>query len=252
MTASVAIRDGQLAGELERLGRMRIFFAHRSVGADLMDGVRLIAAEHGEAPFSVREVGGHLPEGVFGHAMLAVANGDPVSKLHDFERMLCDGIGEVADVVLFKFCYADFTAQTDASWLFRAYDRTIRVLRVGFPHLKFLHVTAPLTTARTSGPRAAVDALRRRTPDGLAENSRREEFNDLVRRIYDGREPVFDLALAESTAESGAHESHDLHGRPVASLVPAYTSDGGHLNVLARARIARQLVTAIASLGDAA
>ena len=252
MTAAVAIRDAQLVGELQTLARMRIFFAHRSVGADLMDGLRSVAAENAVATVSVRDVDRELPEGVFGHAMLT-ANGDPVSKLHDFERMVCSGIGEVADVVLFKFCYADFSAQTDPTWMFRSYDRTIRVLRIGFPHLRFLHVTAPLTTARTgSGARAAVDALRRRTPDGLVDNSRREEFNDLVRRIYDGREPVFDLAMAESTAASGAQETHDLHGRPVASLVPAYTNDGGHLNALARLKIARQLVSAIASLADAA
>jgi hypothetical protein len=246
MTLAVALRDPRLVGELEQLGRMRIFFAHRSVGADLMDGVRTIAAEN-DAPLIVREVDGEMPEGGFGHAMLAAANGDPASKLHDFERMVCGGIGDVADIAMFKFCYADFSAQTDATWLFRAYERTIRVLRNAFPDLRFVHVTAPLTTARAgSGARAAVDALRRRTPQGLIENSRREEFNDLVRRTYSGQEPVFDLALAESTAESGAQESHDLHGRPIASLVPGYTNDGGHLNVLGRARIARQLVSAIA------
>jgi hypothetical protein len=252
VTAANAIRDPELAGELERLGRMRIFFAHRSVGADLMNGVRAIACENGGVPISVREVGRDLSSGVFGHAMLAAANGDPVSKLRHLERMLGDGIGEVADVVLFKFCYADFSAQSDPTWMFRSYDRTIRALRMGFPHLKFLHVTAPLTTARrSSGARAAVDAFRHRTPGGLVDNSRREEFNDLVRRTYDGREPVFDLARAESTTADGAHELHDLHGRPVANLVPAYTTDGGHLNELARAKIARQLVSTIASLADA-
>jgi hypothetical protein len=250
MTATVAI-DPTLVGDLDRLGRMRTFFAHRSVGADLMDGVRAIAAEN-DAPVSVRELDRDLPEGVFAHAMLTPANGDPVSKLRDFERMICGGVGDAADVVLFKFCYADFSTQTDPTWMFRSYDRTIRALRTGFPRLRFLHVTAPLTTARTSsGPRAAVDALRRRTPDGLIENSRREEFNDLMRRIYDGRDQVFDLALAESIAASGAQETHDLHGRLIPSLVPAYTNDGGHLNAPARAKIARQLVAAIARVADA-
>ena len=87
-------------------------------------------------------------------------------------------------------------------------------------------------------------------PSALVENDRREEFNELLRRTYAGREPIFDLAAFESTLPTGERVRHDLHGRAVAALAPAYTDDGGHLNVMARVAIAERLIAAIARLGD--
>ena len=83
-------------------------------------------------------------------------------------------------------------------------------------------------------------------------SKRMSQFNELLRRAYKDREPIFDLAVFESTLPNGERVQHDLHGRAVASLAPAYTDDGGHLNAAARVAIARRLVAAIARLGDPA
>jgi len=242
--------DVDLAAELQRLSRARIFFAHRSVGADLLDGIRALAADEGDTSVRVLETEDDLPEGVFGHALLS-DNGDPLGKLRRFERMLAAGVGPVADIVIFKFCYSDISSRTDVPWLFRTYDRMIRAQRDAYPGAKFVHVTTPLTVV-PAGARAAVSGLFGRVPEALADNARREEFNGLMRRAYAGTEPLFDLAGAESIAPSGARELHDLHGRPIAALVPAYTSDGGHLNPFARTRIARELIALLASLVERA
>jgi lysophospholipase L1-like esterase len=165
--------------------------------------------------------------------------------------MLRAGVGQLADVIVFKFCYSDITARTDSAWLFRSYDRTIRALRETYRGATFVHVTTPLTTVR-AGALASVNGLLRRVPDALADNARREEFNGLMRRAYAGSEPLFDLAGAESVTPSGRRELHGLHGRPIAALAPGYTSDGGHLNVVGRARMARELVALLASLVERA
>ena len=85
-------------------------------------------------------------------------------------------------------------------------------------------------------------------PAGLAENAKREEYSDLVRRAYAGKEPVFDLARLESTAPDGSVASASDGVRQVPSLVAVYTEDGGHLNPDAQLRLARELLSVLASV----
>ena len=247
MSATAVLDDVSLREDLQRIGRARVFFAHRSVGADLVEGLARLAGD----VLPIAEVADRLPDGVFGHASLG-PNGDPWAKLRDLERLLATGIGRTARVVLFKFCYADFDARADTTGVFHAYERTIGSLRAAYPRALFVHVTVPLVAVeRGTSATAALRSLLRRAPAALAENGRREEFNHLLRRAY-GSQPMFDLALAESTDPSGAREMHELHGRSIPALVPAYTDDGAHLNLAGRAAIARQLVAAIAPLAEGA
>jgi hypothetical protein len=245
--SALAVLDGvSLREDLERVGRGGVFFAHRSVGADLVDGIARLAGD----TLRVAAVVDSLPEGVFGHASLG-PNGDPNAKLRDLERLLATGIGRAARVVLFKFCYADFDARTDATGVFHAYERTIGSLRASYTGALFVHMTVPLVSVeRGARPTAALRSMLGRTPAALADNGRREEFNHLLRRAYGARGPMFDLALAESTRPSGAREVHELHGRAIPALAPEYTHDGAHLNAVGRVAIARQLLAAIAPLAE--
>jgi len=250
--ATIAPSDTTLLGDLERVAAARAFFAHRSVGAGLVAGIEQLVAHTPGAALDVVAVESALPDRAFCHALLC-DNGDPLAKLADLERMLAGGIGQSARVVLFKLCYADFRAGTDATQVFHAYTRAMRGIRSAYPGLAVLHFTVPLVAVPSgTGLRTTARALLGRTPGALVENDRREEFNELLRRAYSRREPVFDLAAFESTLPSGERVHHDLHGRPVAALAPAYTDDGGHLNASARVAIARRLIAAIARLGDPA
>jgi hypothetical protein len=150
------------------------------------------------------------------------------------------------DIALVKFCYVDIEAGTDVPALFAAYQSTLASLKARYPRTTFVHVTAPLTTVQ-GGLKAFVKRLLGRSPAGMAENARREEFNALLRQATSGKEPLFDLALAESTAPDGRTETFDWNGRPVPALVPAYTGDGGHLDGDGRHRAARLLVSVLAS-----
>lgn len=236
--------DPGLRSDLAELARRTIYFGHQSVGVDLIEGVRELAASEG-IPLRLVDTrdATAIPPGTFAHGGVA-ENGDPLRKLRSFEQAL--GTGPGVDIALVKFCYVDFDATTDVRTLFAAYRATLASLQARFPRTTFVHVTAPLTTLQ-GGPKAFVKRLLGRPPAGAAENARREAYNALLREATQGKEPLFDLALAESTAPDGRAETFEWQGRRIPALVPGYTGDGGHLRGEGRLRAARQLVSALAS-----
>jgi hypothetical protein len=119
-------------------------------------------------------------------------------------------------------------------------------LQARHPGTRFVHVTAPLSTVQ-AGPKAWVKRLLGRSPYGLVENGKREDFTSLLRNAYAGKEPVFDLALVESTLPDGGRSTVTANGRALPVLASLYTDDGGHLNEEGRLRAARELVAVLAS-----
>jgi len=243
-TATAEGGDDRVARDLELLSGRTVFFGHQSVGANLLDGMRELAARHGVAlRIEERNRVAGLAPGTLGHVLLA-ENGDPLRKLRSFDAALEPGASP--DLALMKFCYVDVGAETDVSALFDRYQATLRELKVRHPRTTFVHVTAPLTTNQ-AGLMAMAKWMLGRPPAGLLENARREELSDLLRRAYQGREPLFDLARIESTAPDGTTATASWKGRAVAGLIGAYTDDGGHLNQEGRARAARALVAVLAA-----
>ena len=243
---AAAAPDSKMHEQLRRLARHRVFFGHQSVGMSLLEGVRETALRYPDVPLRVIEVSGDLPARTFGHAFLP-ANGEPELKLKSFERALASGIGSVADVAFLKFCYADFSVGTDSADLFARYQTTLRELRAKYPRVIFVHVTVPLTTLQ-AGTMSTVKRFFGRAPGGLLENMKREEFNDLLRGSYVGKEPLFDLAGLESTSPDGDREFLEWKDRRIPVLFTSYTEDGGHLNPGARLRLGGELIAFLASV----
>ena len=243
---AVAGEDASLRADLEILARRSVYFGHQSVGANVVEGVRDLAAQAG-VPLRVVEVGdaSAVGAGTFGHGPVA-ENGNPLLKLRSFENALGAAPSRV-EIALVKFCFVDVVAGTDPRALFARYEETMRMLRSRHPRTVFVHVTVPLTRVQ-SGWKALVKSLLGRAPYGFEEDVRREEFNALLRQAYDGREPVFDLARIEATSPDGRLETAEVRGRRVPTLVASYTDDGGHLNAEGRRRVARRLVALLASL----
>jgi hypothetical protein len=237
--------DTRVHDQLRRLATQRIYFGHQSVGMNLLEGVRATAARYPDVPLRMIEVSGDLPAGTFGHAFLP-ANGDPELKLKNFERALSSGIGSVADVAFLKFCYADFLVGTNPAELFARYQTTLRELHAKYPRVTFVHVTVPLTTVEV-GTLSTFKRFFGRAPGGLRENMLREEFNDLLREAYVGREPLFDLARLESTSPDGEREWVEWNNRKIPVLLASYTEDGGHLNPRAQLRLGAELIAFLAS-----
>ena len=244
LVTSAHAADGALRADLEVLAAKRILFAHQSVGANILEGVGQLSREAG-VPIRIVQTprAAALGEGTFGHFFVP-ENGEPLRKLANFETAL--GSGSKADIALIKFCYVDFDASTDPAALFARYQTTIAELRARNPHTVFVHVTAPLTTAQT-GFKALAKRLLGRAPYGTIENVRRAQYNELLRRAYAGREPLFDLARVESIAPDGSAATVEWQGSIVPAMAGAYTDDGGHLNRAGEALAARELVKVLAS-----
>jgi len=110
--------------------------------------------------------------------------------------------------------------------LFADYRSRMAAPRSAYPAVRFVHVTVPLTTG------------------SACQNVVRERFSDLIRQTYAGSEPMFDLAKLEAARPDGSAETFN----DVRALVPAYSSDGGHLNAIGEDVVARALVAYLASL----
>ena len=80
------------------------------------------------------------------------------------------------------------------------------------------------------------------------DNIKRNQFNELIKKEYEEKEPFFDLAKIESSYPSGERASFTKDGKVYYSLVPEYTYDSGHLNEKGRKIVAEQLLIILASL----
>ena len=238
------VADARVAG----LGAKRIFFGHQSVGGNIMDGVADVVRRDPRLALEITDSAGTLDggRGVFVHRRIG-KNGDPSGKTDEFARLMEAGLGNKVDVAFHKYCFADIGADTDVRTLFEHYRATMTRLRAEFPRAVFVHVTTPVVKVQ-SGLRAEVKKLLGREPDHYADNLARERFNDLMRKAYGGKEPLFDLAALESTRPDGAREAITFRGATSFAMVPTYTPDGGHLNEAGRAVVAEQLLVLLAGL----
>jgi hypothetical protein len=220
--------------DLAAAGRVKVYFGHMSVGMNLIDGVPGVFGAHGLAAPDIIELGPDaelLPllgrqSGFFAHGFNR-RNGDPYSKIREFDARIRSGLAERIHVALMKLCYVDVISGTDTDALFGEYRTTMATLERDFPAVTFVHVTTPLTTE--PGLREMVKKLLGRTVDGRADNVARERLNRVVRQEY-GPDRLFDLAAVESTAPDGSRVVGRYGGQQYYALHDGYASDRGHLN----------------------
>jgi hypothetical protein len=241
-------QDAQAA--IASLSKARIFFAHQSVGGNIMDGLRRLrpASEPGTLRIVDWQSAANGDEdrspAFFAHARLG-ENGKPASKTAAFISALESGLGNRVDIAMQKYCYVDIDTATDVAALFASYKQAMERLQNEFPRMTLVHMTAPLMSVQ-SGPRAIIKKWIGRVPDYYEENIARDRFNELMRREYAGRAPLFDLAALEASRPGGVPESVEFRNAKVYSLLPEYTHDGGHLNEAAQERIASEFVVFLA------
>jgi hypothetical protein len=233
--------------DLRAIASARIFFGHRSVGRNVLEGLGALAAEAG-VPLNIVEVTGVPPDdgaGLF-HANIG-QNGDPASKCDAFERLVIDGAPQY-DIAALKFCYADLRTTTplSAEALLARYAASIDNVRAARPDIQLMHVTIPLK-ARPEGAKARLKRAFRMTVAEDADNVLRESFNRALRGRY-ADAPIFDLATVESTRPDGSRSGFIHDGEFIPALEPAYTYDGGHLNTEGQRRAAIELVRTLAAV----
>ncbi len=227
--------------------RLRVLFVHQSVGRDLLAGVSAIAAGMSIA-WPMRDITQVQPAGAaILHARLG-RNRDPVSKLVAFRDAMTGASGRGVDVALVKLCYVDVRTGSDPDALCRQYVEILEDVARAHPATRVAAITVPLTTAETLARVVFARVLSRRTPE-RDDNAVRARFNASLRDACGRRGlALFDIAAAESTAPDGSPTRFVSDGRPIESLDPAWTSDGGHLNERGRIAVAGQFLQFLADL----
>lgn len=228
------------ADEWQAVAQKRILFGHQSVGSNILSGVQSLASQTG-LELGVIE-SRSASEKIFITHFKIGQNGNPLSKIKDFEDTLTNGAAQGIDIALMKFCYIDITDNTDVEKLAEAYSSSLNRLSQQFPKTIFIAVTVPITSVQ-SGPKAWLKRLAGRPPGGYAENFRRQEFNTILRNSYGRQGRLFDLASFEA---EGA-DNHQHQDQRLEVMNKSITSDGGHLNTFGEQFVAAKLLKFIAA-----
>ena len=235
--------------QIRSLETKRIFFGHQSVGDDIVQGIReLIGSDPRLKLTVVSSADPQLTtEASFIEARIGV-NRDPESKNRSFVKVLDKGFGAQGGIAFFKYCYVDFGSNTDVQKIFDRYRKEVTHIKHKYPSLKIVHVTVPLTTddsGRTTKER--IKTILRHL-SGRDPNVKRNQFNRLLRETYEGHDPMFDIADVEATRPDGS-KSYFMRGiEKVYTMVPEFTTDGGHLNEAGRRLAAQRLLPVLANL----
>lgn len=232
----------------KRLSDKSIFFGHQSVGNNIMAGISDVMREKPHIRLNIQETSDPraLSKAVFAHYKVG-ENHKPLSKNEGFRRYMDAGIGGKADFAFYKYCYVDIKADTEVNRLFNEYRANMAALKARHPGTRFVHVTVPVTVVQ-SGWKASVKKLMGKPVGGYADNIKRNEFNELMRKEYAGREPIFDLAAVEAARPAGQRETFSANGREYMALAPEYASDGRHLNEKGRRHVAEQMLLMLLAL----
>jgi len=243
------------AEKWDKLARKKIYFGHKSVGYGVVDGIKDVMKENEYINLNIVETSNSddsdLP--IFAHSAVG-ENFDHRSKIVAFEQVVEKGIGSNFDIVFFKFCWADIPLNADIEKIFKDYKNSMSRIKNEYPETTYIHVTVPLTTD-FSGGKALVKKAKDMIKiiigkNNFYDNAARNEFNEMLRGEYAGKEPVFDLAKFESTFIDGKQRSFVKDGITHYTLLPENTDDGGHLNETGRKLVAEQLLIQLALLAQ--
>lgn len=218
----------------------KIFFGHQSVGQNIVDGIVEL-----DDKISVTETRQNIL--CYGTCIFHCKigqNRDPNSKIEDFANIITKSLGNQVHIAGFKFCYIDIDRAKDIDSLFDKYYNTIQYLQNKFSQTRFFHTTVPLRTD-VHGIKAFVGKFLGKKSLETLNNSKREEFNTLLRARYAESNILFDLAKIESTHPSGNRTFTKQGNKPVYYLAPEFTNDGGHLNQSGRFQVATEFLNSV-------
>jgi hypothetical protein len=226
------------------LAQQRIFFGHKSVGANIVEGLQAVMAKRPAIKLNIRETSApeDLSGPVFAHSPIGT-NKDPGSKIARFREIMDSGVGRAADIVFFKFCFVDVDHATDIDALFQNYVQLVDELGKRYPDLKIVTFTVPLL----SKPVGIKDRLKKilgRLPWHEEDNVQRNLLNEKLRARFAGS--LFDLAAVESRIEGTKKATFRKDGKDYELLRRDYTDDGGHLNATGRQIVSIELLRRLA------
>ena len=229
--------------EWQKLSEIVIFFGHQSVGNNILDGIRDIARENPKVNLLItdHDEGNKNSGPLFIHSRVG-KNGEPITKVDDFKEIMNRGMGTRAHIAFMKFCYVDLNKATDVEKVFDYYKNTVNYLREKYPKTTFVHVTVPVEANKSTWKTWIKKIIGEEGIWEYENDISRWRYNTLLRKEYEGKEPIFDLAMIESTYTDGKQEFFEYQGIRYPAMVPEYTTDGGHLNEKGRKIVAEKLL----------
>ena len=223
-TVPVSFGDGILIGHNEvaaiaplstaqtsKIRQLSWFFAHASVGANIVDGLSdlnamssssylLEPAAATDTPPSATQLG----------VIYEFPRGNPgwQTKMDDLFTYVTNGWREPSvNLVLNKLCYIDQDA--DVNYCIRSQAR----LEAAYPTTLFVYATMPLTTAADN------------------DNYLRNLYNDALREwVAANNKVLLDVADLESHTTAGGPQTFAYNSRTCQMLYSGFTTDGGHLD----------------------
>lgn len=232
----------------QHLSKKRIYFGHQSVGYNIIDGIKDIMNQYPDIKLNIQETsdiksikGGALFNSTIGK------NNDPESKIDGFINVMDSGLGDGIDIAFFKFCFVDIKYNTNVQKVFDYYVNEMKKLKEKYPKVTFVHLTVPLTIRQT-GIKAIIKKIIGKRVWGVEDNIKRNQFNDMLRQYYSGKEYVLDIATAETVKPDGAMSTFNYKGKDYYQMYSSYTDDGGHLNKLGSSVVGKQFLTLLANI----
>jgi len=237
------------ASAWEKLAQKKIYFGHHSVGFNIIDGIKDLMKEYPEIKLNIVQTAdkSNFKIGLFAHSKVG-KNIDPKSKIDEFVSFMNHGIGQKADVAALKFCYVDMTTKSNVENILTDYSDSMTKLKKRYPNMTIIHFTVPLKVNKATWKTWIKKILRKEEIWEYDDNIKRNEYNKILLKKYEGKEPVFDIARIQSTLPDGARSSFTKSGRTYYSMAPDYSYDGGHLNEKGRKIVAEQLLILLANL----
>ena len=192
---------------------LKIFFAHASVGSNMIGGLSDLRSSNLTRYPLVTRSDDATPPAATTAGLYEYGRGNPLwqVKVDDFETYLANGWGDGrVDVVMNKFCYIDQAAG------FTYYRDSMLAQEALYPSVKFVYMTIPLM--ETCGS------------DGYL----RQVFNDNLRAFCAANNKIlFDIADLEAWSPAGVQSTatYTTGGNTYTCqvLYDNYSSDGGHL-----------------------
>ena len=199
------VMDVKQSKEIRNISNTNIFFGHRSVGDNIIEGIKKAALQNNVDSIAIFNMQSFekFPEKYFVHSYIG-SNGDPKSKIEDFKKVVFQLAPQNLNIAFMKLCFVDIKSNTNLNNVFNHYVATIESLKSRYPNLIIIHFTVPLTSKRTL-VMAIKDFIKGRPNTSLMDNVARNKYNQFLLAKYPANE-IFNLAKIESTYPNGKRE----------------------------------------------
>lgn len=214
---------------LQIISENNIYFGHQSVGYNILDGIKHWINETGVSVKLIesREYS-DIDDPSFTHFQIG-ENLNPKLKTDDFYNFVSNIDQLNRSLVFFKFCYVDILRTTNVDSIFNYYKKRMLILKDKYPYHQMVLFTLPLTSIQ-KGFKVYVKKIIYGPTNQMADNIKRNEFNNRILEELGNEFPVFDLARIEGTLPDGKMNTFTHKGKSYLALYNEYTTDGGHLN----------------------